>query len=157
MERIDTAIFAAGGAVLVPGLIGGWPLWPLATPTVAVSAVVHGITAAPSLQLFGGDAEPQNARPPHRVRSGLRRDPPHGTREPVGRFSPTTGKDIDMPAKSKAQQKAAGAALSAKRGDTRVSSLKGASKEMYETMTSKELDELASTKRKGLPDTRNGD
>ena len=37
-----------------------------------------------------------------------------------------------MPAKSKAQQKAAGAALSAKRGETNVSDLKGASKQMYE-------------------------
>ena len=33
-----------------------------------------------------------------------------------------------MPAKSKAQQKAAGAALSAKRGDTPKSKLKGPSK-----------------------------
>lgn len=56
-----------------------------------------------------------------------------------------------MPAKSKAQQKAAGAALSAKRGETKKSSLKGASKEMYESMTEKELEEIASTKRKGLP------
>jgi hypothetical protein len=57
-----------------------------------------------------------------------------------------------MPAKSKAQQKAAGAALSAKRGDTKVSELQGASKGMYESMTEKELDELASTKRKGKPE-----
>ena len=35
-----------------------------------------------------------------------------------------------MPAKSKAQQKAAGAALSAKRGDTPESKLKGAAKSM---------------------------
>ena len=35
-----------------------------------------------------------------------------------------------MPAKSKAQQKAAGAALSAKRGDTPKSELRGASREM---------------------------
>jgi hypothetical protein len=35
-----------------------------------------------------------------------------------------------MPAKSKAQQKAAGAALAAKRGDMPKSKLKGASKEM---------------------------
>ena len=35
-----------------------------------------------------------------------------------------------MPAKSKAQQKAAGAALSAKRGDTPKSKLQGASKQM---------------------------
>jgi len=54
-----------------------------------------------------------------------------------------------MPAKSKSQQKAAGAALSAKRGDTRVGELKGASRSMYESMSEKELDEMASTKRKG--------
>ncbi len=57
-----------------------------------------------------------------------------------------------MPAKSKAQQKAAGAALSAKRGDTPKSKLKGASKQMVESMSEKQLDELASTKRKGKPE-----
>jgi hypothetical protein len=56
-----------------------------------------------------------------------------------------------MPAKSKAQQKAAGAALSAKRGDTTKSKLKGASRDMYESMSAKQLEEFASTKRKGLP------
>ena len=57
-----------------------------------------------------------------------------------------------MPAKSAAQQKAAGAALSAKRGDTPKSKLKGASKSMEESMTEKELEEFASTKRKGKPE-----
>ena len=57
-----------------------------------------------------------------------------------------------MPAKSAAQQKAAGAALSAKRGDTPKSKLKGASKQMAESMTEKELDAMASTKRKGKPE-----
>ena len=57
-----------------------------------------------------------------------------------------------MPAKSGAQQKAAGAALSAKRGETKVGELKGASKSMYESMTEKELDDMASTKRKGKPE-----
>ena len=57
-----------------------------------------------------------------------------------------------MPAKSKAQQKAAGAALSAKRGDTKMSELKGASREMYESMSEKELEEFAETKRKGKPE-----
>lgn len=57
-----------------------------------------------------------------------------------------------MPAKSKAQQKAAGAALSAKRGDTKPSELKGASRQMYESMSEKQLDDFASTKRKGKPD-----
>jgi hypothetical protein len=56
-----------------------------------------------------------------------------------------------MPAVSKAQQKAAGAALSAKRGETPKSRLKGASKEMVKTMTEKELRDLAKTKRKRLP------
>src|SRR5215469_4751451 len=40
-----------------------------------------------------------------------------------------------MPAKSKKQQMAAGAALSAKRGKRRVSSLKGASRSMYKSMS----------------------
>lgn len=57
-----------------------------------------------------------------------------------------------MPAKSKAQQKAAGAALSAKKGDTKKSELKGASKEMYESMSKSELEDMASTKRKGKPE-----
>jgi hypothetical protein len=57
-----------------------------------------------------------------------------------------------MPAKSKAQQKAAGAALSAKRGETPESKLKGASKHMEHSMSEKELEKLASTKRKGKPE-----
>ncbi len=61
-----------------------------------------------------------------------------------------------MPAKSKAQQKAAGAALAAKRGEQDVSSLKGASKTMYQSMSEKELEEMASTKRKGKPEHKSG-
>ena len=57
-----------------------------------------------------------------------------------------------MPARSKAQQKAAGAALSAKRGDTKVSDLKGASKDMYDSMSEKQLEEFAETERRGLPE-----
>jgi hypothetical protein len=57
-----------------------------------------------------------------------------------------------VPAKSKAQQKAAGAALSAKRGDTPKSKLQGASKSMEESMSEKELEKMASTKRKGKPE-----
>jgi Protein of unknwon function (DUF3008) len=56
-----------------------------------------------------------------------------------------------MPAKSAAQQKAAGAALSAKRGDTPRNQLKGASKSMI-SMSEKELSDMASTKRKGKPE-----
>lgn len=57
-----------------------------------------------------------------------------------------------MPAKSRAQQMAAGAALAAKRGESKKSNLKGASREMYESMSEKELEELASTKHKGKPE-----
>lgn len=56
-----------------------------------------------------------------------------------------------MPAKSAAQQKAAGAALSAKRGDTPRSKLKGASKSML-SMSEKDLKDFAHTKRKGKPE-----
>ncbi len=59
-----------------------------------------------------------------------------------------------MPAQSEAQQKAAGAALSAKRGDTKVSDLQGASKEMYESMSEKELEDLASTRHDDLPEKK---
>ncbi|TCK31409.1 uncharacterized protein DUF3008 [Ancylobacter aquaticus] len=61
-----------------------------------------------------------------------------------------------MPAKSKAQQKAAGAALSAKRGETEKGELKGASASMEKSMTEKELEELASTPRKGKPERVDG-
>lgn len=57
-----------------------------------------------------------------------------------------------MPAKSKAQQMAAGAALAAKRGEIEVSELKGASRQMYESMTEAQLEEFAATKRKGKPE-----
>lgn len=57
-----------------------------------------------------------------------------------------------MPAKSKAQQKAAGAALSAKRGETPKSALKGAAREMEASMTESELEDLAATQRKGKPE-----
>jgi hypothetical protein len=56
-----------------------------------------------------------------------------------------------MPAKSKARQMAAGAALAAKRGTRSKSSLKGASRSMARSMSEKKLQQLASTKRKGKP------
>ncbi len=55
-----------------------------------------------------------------------------------------------MPAESAAQQKAAGAALSAKRGRTPKSRLKGASKAMLD-MSEQQLEDFAHTKREGLP------
>jgi hypothetical protein len=57
-----------------------------------------------------------------------------------------------MPAKSAAQQKAAGAALSVKRGETPKSKLKGASKSMEKSMSEKQLEDFAHTKRKGKPE-----
>lgn len=62
-----------------------------------------------------------------------------------------------MPAKSAAQQKAAGAALSAKRGDTPKKDLQGASRSMEESMTEKELEEMASTSRKDKPEHKSDD
>ena len=57
-----------------------------------------------------------------------------------------------MPAQSKAQQRAAGAALAAKRGETKVGDLRGASKDMYDSMSEDELEDYAATKLDGLPD-----
>jgi hypothetical protein len=57
-----------------------------------------------------------------------------------------------MPAKSKAQQEAAGTALSAKRGERSEASLKGASKSMEKSMSETELHKMASTKQKGKPE-----
>jgi len=56
-----------------------------------------------------------------------------------------------MPAKSKAQQKAAGAALSAKRGQTSKSKLKGPSRQMASSMSERQLEEFATGSRKGKP------
>ncbi|MBL27239.1 MAG: DUF3008 domain-containing protein [Rhodospirillaceae bacterium] len=56
-----------------------------------------------------------------------------------------------MPAKSKSQQMAAGAALAAKRGEKKKSELKGASKSMVDSMSEEELERMASSKRKAKP------
>jgi len=65
--------------------------------------------------------------------------------------------EIVMPAKSKAQQKAAGAALSVKRGEKSSASLKGASKSMASSMSEAELRAMASGKRKSKPEHVNED
>jgi hypothetical protein len=57
-----------------------------------------------------------------------------------------------MKAQSQAQQKAAGAALAAKRGKISRRKLKGASRDMVETMTESELRDMASTKHAGKPE-----
>jgi hypothetical protein len=56
-----------------------------------------------------------------------------------------------MPAKSIAQQRAAGMALAAKRGKIKPSLLRGAAREMYNSMSRKELRKFAGTKHKKLP------
>ena len=56
-----------------------------------------------------------------------------------------------MPAVSKAQRKAAGMALAARRGEISPDSLKGAAESMFLSMTIKELEHFAGTKEKGLP------
>jgi hypothetical protein len=61
-----------------------------------------------------------------------------------------------MPARSKKQQMAAGAALAAKRGKRSKASLKGASREMVDSMSERQLREFASTKRRGLPRKKSG-
>jgi len=63
---------------------------------------------------------------------------------------------LAMDATSKNQQMAAGAALSAKRGETSKSSLRGASKQMFESMSEAQLEDLAGTPRKQLPKKKQG-
>ena len=59
--------------------------------------------------------------------------------------------EMVMPAKSKKQQMAAGAAHAAKRGEAPKSKLKGASRSMAQSMSEPELEKLAHTKRRKLP------
>jgi hypothetical protein len=61
-----------------------------------------------------------------------------------------------MPARSKKQQMAAGAALAAKRGERSKASLKGASREMVNSMSEQQLRDFARTKRTGLPRRKRG-
>ncbi|KVO91792.1 hypothetical protein WL61_05140 [Burkholderia ubonensis] len=59
-----------------------------------------------------------------------------------------------MPAKSRARQRAAGAALAAKRGRTKVKDLEPAAKSMYESMCEQQLEDFASTPTRGKPKHR---
>lgn len=56
-----------------------------------------------------------------------------------------------MPAKSKAQQKAAGLALAARRGEVSPDELQGAAKSMYASMNESQLEDFAETSRKDKP------
>lgn len=57
-----------------------------------------------------------------------------------------------MPAQSKAQQKAAGMALAAKRGELDPATLKGAARQMFLSMSEQQLEDYAATPRKDLPE-----
>jgi len=55
---------------------------------------------------------------------------------------------------SKSQQKAAGMALAARRGEIEPDMLKGAAESMFLSMTIKNLEQLSGTKHKGLPEKK---
>ena len=57
-----------------------------------------------------------------------------------------------MPSRSQSQQRAAGMALAAKRGELAVAKLKGAALQMYRSMSEAQLAEFAATGRSGLPE-----
>lgn len=59
-----------------------------------------------------------------------------------------------MPAKSKVQQEAMGAAYAAASGKMSPSKLRGSSRQMYESMSKKQLRDFAATKQKGLPERK---
>jgi Protein of unknwon function (DUF3008) len=60
-----------------------------------------------------------------------------------------------MPAKSKKQQMAAGAALAAKRGERSKASLKGASRQMANSMSERQLVDFAKTKTQRIAAQKN--
>jgi hypothetical protein len=92
----------------------------------------------PVIVLPGGEKRHGNRRARRRfLRCGAR----SGTK--AAKFG---SEDKTMPARSKKQQMAAGAALAAKRGERSKTSLKGASRQMVESMSEKQLEEFASTK-----------
>lgn len=60
--------------------------------------------------------------------------------------------EFPMPATSKAQQRAAGLALAAKRGEADPRKLRGAARQMYLSMTEAQLHDYAATGRGALPE-----
>ena len=57
-----------------------------------------------------------------------------------------------MPAKSRAEQGAAGVALAAKRGTISPRGLKGPARHMYEEMSERELEHMAGGSMRGKPE-----
>jgi hypothetical protein len=105
----------------------------------------------PAVTIMPEDPTSQTVRGPRSV---------YAHYEPEGEVIAETGyskflkkvQDLEEMSVSINQQQAAGAALSAKRGKTDPSTLKGASREMYDSMTEKQLRDFAKTKHKGLPE-----
>lgn len=104
----------------------------------------------PTVKIMPEDPTSQTVRGPRSV---------YAHYEPEGEVIAETGyskflkkvQDLEEMSVSISQQQAAGAALSAKRGKTDPSTLKGASREMYDSMTEKQLRDFAKTKHEGLP------
>lgn len=89
----------------------------------------------------------------HSARFGVFSSAPTRPSGAAGQHAQDSQREVNpVPAKSKAQQEAAGAALAAKRGEIPVGQLKGASLSMFESMTEKQLEDFAATSRKGLPE-----
>ncbi len=117
---------------------------------------IHGarrtITTAPSRQV---KCRTRPQRPQQRPGSHVNIFESQNTRwnysRPRAFATVSNSEEILLPARSQAQQKAAGAALAAKRGDAPQSKLKGASKAMARSMTEGQLEELATTDGKSLP------
>lgn len=101
-------------------------------------------------QLKGKDKMPKKSKP---CKSGEQKHPHRGKlvgEEYIRKLQSRLLFKLNEKAESKAQQRAAGIALSAKRGETPKSKLKGPAKEMMK-MSTKELEKYAGTKHKGLP------
>lgn len=62
-----------------------------------------------------------------------------------------------MPARSKAQQRAAATALAVKRGESDKADLRGAARGMFDSMTEEELEDFAATSHEHLPGKVAGD
>ncbi len=73
-----------------------------------------------------------------------------GSSEPRASSPVVAAREPALPAKSRQRQKAAGAALAAKRGDVPKSRLKGASKSMAEAMDVRGLRDMAEARRSEL-------
>ncbi|MFO1104752.1 MAG: DUF3008 family protein [Amaricoccus sp.] len=148
-QALEAALAGAGVVLTDRRYLDG----PLAEARLAV---LGPAVALPEGSYFVRGLRLRNAGPVERMRRWLEAQvaAQGGCAEPVrdGAGFPGSATEGAMPAKSKAQQKAAGAALAAKRGEIGEGELKGAARDMYESMTEAELEEFARTRRAGLPE-----